>query len=121
MHSVVADAERNRLYIRLVGFFSVDEIRMCNEEIFSAAKALKPGFIVVTDISEFKAGSPDVAKEIEAAQARFVAMGAGRGVRVVGPSGLSGMQLKRTAGEVGYSSTNVETMEDAERLLSGSA
>jgi hypothetical protein len=121
MHSVAADADRNRLYIRLVGFFSVDEIRKCNEEIFAATKALKPGYRVVTDISEYKAGSPEVAREIEAAQAHFVSTGAGMGVRILGPSGLSGMQLKRTAGEAGYSSTNVETMEDAERLLSGSS
>lgn len=72
---------------------------------------------MVTDISQFKPGTPEVTKEVERVQAHFVASGVRRGVRIVGASSLSGMQFKRTGSQAGYESTNVATLEEAEQIL----
>jgi hypothetical protein len=117
MYTIKPDQVKNRLYVSLVGFFAVEEMKKCVDETIDATKKLKLGYDVVTDISQFKAGTPEVAKEIERAQAHFVTSGARRGIRVVGTSLLSGMQFKRTGSQAGYQSTNVATLEDAEKAL----
>ena len=96
---------------------TAEQMKASTDETIAAARQLKPGYDIITDISRFKVGDQGVAAEIERAQKFFVESGARRGVRIVGSSALSGMQFRRTAGEAHYSSVNVATMEDAEKLL----
>ena len=117
MHDIRCETRLNRIYIRLEGFFTPEEMRKCVDETIAAARRLRPGYEVITDISQMKPGNDAVAKEIERAQAHFVASGAKRGVRVVGPSVVSGMQFKRTGSQVGYHSVNVGSQAEAETYL----
>lgn len=117
MYTIRCEPKLNRIYIHLEGFFTPDEMKHCVDETIVSAKRLKPGYEVVTDISLMKPGSDTVAKEVERAQAHFVASGAKRGVRVVGPSVVSGMQFTRTGTHAGYHSVNVGTMVEAEAYL----
>jgi hypothetical protein len=119
MYNVRADQSKNRLYITLVGFFTIEETKKCSQDIIEAIKKLKPGYDIINDISQFKPSTPDVAKEIERVQAHFTATGVRRGLRVVGASALTGMQFNRTAKSAGYdaSSNNVATLEEAEAIL----
>jgi len=117
MYTVRVDAAKNRLYVTLVGYFSIDEMKKCGDETIQATAQLRPGYDVVTDISQFKAGPPEVAKDIERVQAHFRKSGARQGVRIVGENALSGMQFRRTGAQAEYNSVNVPTLEAAEELL----
>jgi hypothetical protein len=117
MFKVHADLARNRLYLTLSGFFSFEEAKACGDETVAATHKLKPGYDVITDISSFKPGTQEVAKDIERVQAHFKSTGARRGVRVVGANAASSMQFARLATQVGFTSCNVATLADAEKLL----
>jgi hypothetical protein len=117
MFKVHADAVRNRLYLTLSGFFSAEESKQCGDETVAAIKRLRPGYDVITDISTFKPGTPEVAKDIERVQAHFKATGAKRGVRVVGANAASSMQFARLATAAGFTSCNAATLADAEKIL----
>ena len=118
MYTVRADTLRNRLYVTLVGFFSIDEMKRCGDETIEGTKKLRPGYDVITDITQFKAGTPEVAADIERVQAHFRKSGARQGVRIVGGNVLSGMQFRRTGGQAEYNSVNVPSLEAAEEFLS---
>jgi hypothetical protein len=117
MHTIEVDVPKNRLIVTLVGFFSYEEMKKCTDETIAAVASLKPGFEVITDISQYKVSGEDTAREIERAQEAFVSKGVRRGVRVVGSQAISGMQFKRTAGIAKYDSVNVATLEEAKNIL----
>jgi len=120
MYTIRADTVRNRLYVTLVGFFSLEEIKKCGDETIEATKRLRPGYDVITDITQYKPGPPEVAEDIERVQAHFRKSGARQGVRIVGGNVLSGMQFRRTGTSAVYNSVNVPSLEEAEKLLDGS-
>ena len=70
-YKIRVDIVKNRLYVTLVGFPSLDEMQRCGDETIEATRRLRPGYDIITDITEFKAGGPDVAKDIERIQAHF--------------------------------------------------
>jgi len=117
MFKVHANTVRNRLYLTLSGFFSAAESKACGDEAVAAIRQLKSGYDVITDIAEFKPGTPEVAKDIERVQAHFKATGARRGVRVVGKNAAGSMQFARLATQAGFTSCNVATLAEAEKLL----
>jgi hypothetical protein len=117
MYSIRVDLARNRLYVTLVGFFSLEEIKKCGDEAIEATKRLRHGYDVVTDITQFKAGTADVAADVERVQAHFRRSGARQGVRIVGSNVLSGMQFRRTGTSAEYNSVNVKSLEEAEKIL----
>jgi hypothetical protein len=118
MYSIRVDLDRNRLYVTLVGFFSLDEIKRCGDETIEATKRLRRGYDVVTDITQFKAGTAEVAADVARVQAHFRRSGARQGIRIVGSNVLSGMQFRRTGTSAEYNSVNVTSIEEAEKLLS---
>jgi len=117
MFKVHADPVRNRLYLTLSGFFTLDEAKACGDQAVAATSKLKSGYDVITDISTFKPGTQEVAKDIERVQAHFKSTGARRGVRVVGENAASSMQFARISTQVGFTSCNVATIAEAEKLL----
>jgi hypothetical protein len=119
MYKIRTDTLKNRLYVTLVGFFSLEEMRKCGDETIAATDKLRPGYDVVTDITQFKPGTPEVAEDIKRVQAHFHTSGARQGVRVVGGNAISGMQFRRTGSAADYQSVNVATLEEAEKLLDG--
>ena len=101
----------------MAGFFNYEEMKKCSDETIAMARKLKPGYDVITDISQFKPTTPEGTKEIERVQAYFKASGVRNGVRVVGENVLSGLQFKRMSVISGYDPTNVATLAEAEKLL----
>jgi hypothetical protein len=111
-----ADLKKNRLYLKLTGFVSDAElVRRSADPILEAAKRLRPGFDIITDLSEFRALTADAAEQSQKTQDALAQLGVGRVVRV-SPSALPRMQLARTSKHV-YTAIDVTTMEEAERLL----
>jgi hypothetical protein len=119
MQTLRVDKQKNRLYIVLSGFVDAEEMKANSDETIEVTKQLKPGFDVITDISNFKPTTPEATKHIERVQANFKAAGVRRGVRVVGESAITAMQFSRTGKHVGYESHNVATLAEAEKLLDG--
>lgn len=117
MYTIQCTPQQNRIHIKLAGSMGMDEMVKCVDETIAAAKKLRRGYDVITDISDFAPASPEVAKQIERVQAHFVASGVRKGVRVVGSKVLAGLQFNRTSSNVGYPSVNVATFEDAVREL----
>ena len=117
MYSVKADIAKNRLYITLQGFIKAEEMKACTDLTISESKTLKPGFDIITDITQFKPAGPETVKEIERGQAYFKTAKIGRGIRVVGQSVTSSMQFGRTGKAIGYAPDTVATLAEAEKLL----
>ena len=117
MFIVRADLEKNRLYVKLVGFFDYDEMKASTDKSIEEARKLKPGFDVINDISEFKPASQNILHEIERAQAYLKKAGIRRGIRVQGKAKLTNIQFSRIGKAVDYIAEAVETLEEAEKLL----
>jgi hypothetical protein len=114
---VYAKPEKNRLYIRFIGATNEQEMADAIPKLNSVVKDLKPGFTVVSDISEYKPSSQETAKQISRGSDNLIKKGMGRLVRVVGESAVAQMQIERTAQAGGIRADKVTSVEEAERLL----
>jgi hypothetical protein len=117
MYTVTADIAKNRLYVALVGFFDYKQMKECTDKTILELKKLKPGFDVITDISQFKPLGQDTLVEVERAQAQFKKSGIRYGLRVEGKAKLTSAQFSRIGRTVDYIPDTVETIEEAEKLL----
>src|SRR5215471_4546662 len=113
------DSAKNRLYLLLRGFWSVEMATAVSIRIKQEVKALKPGFTIINDISQLKIGPPEAAAIVKECQEWLGANGSGRVVRVVSADNpLAKMQFKRTSQEA-YDAAIVTTVEEAEQVLGG--
>lgn len=71
MHEIRIDTVRNRIYITLIGFFSIEEATRCADETIEATGRLGSGCDVVSDVSQLKAATPAVAEQAERVQKHF--------------------------------------------------
>ena len=117
MYTIRADVGKNRLYVKLAGFFDYNELKASTDKSIEEVKKLKPGFDVINDVSEFKPANQDILKEIERVQVHLKKVGVRHVVRVQGDSKLTNLQFSRIGKAVDYVAEAVDTMEDAEKLL----
>ena len=117
MFTVKADIKKNRLYTTLSGFFGNIEMKAATDKTIEECKKLKPGFDVITDISEFKAVGQDTLGEVQRAQAFFREHGVRHAMRVEGKSKLTSIQFSRVGKSVDYVPQVVETLAEAEKIL----
>jgi hypothetical protein len=118
-YSARPDASRNRLYIKLAGQLDVPTATAAANLCVQAAKALRPGFDIVNDVSEMKPSSDAASAIISRAQGEIAKLGPRHVVRVVGAAKVAAMQMSRTAREanVGHTAYTVATAAEAEALL----
>jgi hypothetical protein len=114
---VYAKPEKNRLYIKFVGVFNAEEMAAAIPKLNSVVKDLKPGFTVVSDISEYKPSSQETAEQISRGSDNLVKKGMKKLIRVVGESAVAQMQFKRTAQAGGIQADTATSVEEAEKLL----
>lgn len=117
MYTVRADLKKNRLYVKLEGFFEYKEMKEATDKTIEETKKLKSGFDVITDISQFKAVGQDTLDEVKRGQAFFKKAGIRHGIRVQGKAALTGIQFSRIGKMVDYVPDTVETMAEAEKIL----
>jgi hypothetical protein len=117
MFTIKADIQKNRLYVKLVGYFDYNEMKASTDKTIEEVKKLKPGYDLINDISEFKPAGQDTLKELERAQAYLKKTGIRHGIRVEGKAKLSSIQFNRIGKTVDYIPDTVETMAEAEKLL----
>lgn len=118
MYTVKADIKKNRLYVKLEGFFEHKEMKAATDKTILECKKLKPGFDVINDISDFKAVGQDTLDEVKRGQAFFKKAGIRHGLRVAGKAAaLTASQFNRIGKTVDYVTDTVETMAEAEKIL----
>jgi hypothetical protein len=117
MFTVEADIQKNRLYCKMVGYFEYKEMKDCTDKTITEVNKLKPGFDVITDLSEFKPVGQDTLDEIARGQAYFKKAGVRHAIRVEGKSRITGMQFSRMGKSTDYMPDIVATREEAEKLL----
>ncbi len=118
MYKIKADTARNVMYISLKGFLNETDVKEAVLQIRRTADSLRPGFVIVNDISEFSPASPRVADEISKVQAYVNQKGCKKTIRVVG-NVLSKHQVRRCqeAVRAEYEVIEVTTPEEAEKYL----
>jgi len=121
MHKIRTDLTKNRLYVTLYGFSSMDQVNDTIREMKEAVQQLKPSFDVVTDISNYKPALPEIAQAIQWMQVFLKQSGMRRAVRIVstttqGPR-VTSSQFARTSRTVGYEAEIVSSVAEADRLL----
>ena len=116
-NEVRVDLAKNRLYLTLRGTWTDESSVTVTEIVKQRAKALRPGFSIINDISQMKAASPNAAAIIKACQEWLSAHGAKRVIRVIDPSNMiSGMQFRRASQEV-YRADVAGSVREAEEML----
>lgn len=112
------DLKKNRLYISFQGKIDKDEIISGSNEVLGFAKLLRPGFGVISDISEFIPTSEEGRLVMQDSMKTLLEMGMTHVVRVVPQNKkVSGFQWQRTSMSVGYKALEVSAFEEAEKAL----
>ncbi len=119
MYQVIPNRAKNRIYMRLEGFLTDQEVHEFVEQQIAAIKTMKPGFDVINDISNFKPASPEGAKEIERMLKFSDEYGTRYVMRIIGPNYIARMQFNRLhlATNAKYITEEVASREEAEKRL----
>jgi hypothetical protein len=114
-----ADVGKNRIFIRIEGQVDNTQAKAVADAIIKEMDRLRPGFDVVSDLSNAEALGPESLAEfkriVEAQRARKF----GRAVRIVGRSPQTALQLARTSKEAQHEPHLAFSREEAERWLDG--
>lgn len=114
---VRADIAKNRLYMKLSGYFTDEEAAQTAAKLQEEMRKLSPGFDIINDLSELKPLTPKGSEEIARGHHVIQQMGVGRIVRIVSQEVITKMQWDRKSKEVGIAAQMVTSMAEAERLL----
>jgi hypothetical protein len=117
MHNIRADLEKNRLYLTFSGFSTVEAATVARQEVEAAVRQLKPGFDVVTDLSEYKPAMSEITQTIQQMQVFLKQSGLRRAVRIASPNPLTNIQFARTARVAGLEAEIVSSVVEADALL----
>jgi hypothetical protein len=93
-----ADVLKNRLYLRLSGFFREAEVVEMFRQLTGELDKLRHGFDVVVDMATLKPGSPETAAIVHKAGELLRARGRRHGVWITGASPTTLLQFKRELG-----------------------
>lgn len=114
-----ADRVKNRLYIRLSGFFRGSDVDPAMIELEAALRELKPGFDTITDLSKFVPGAPGATSALTRGGELIKNKGRRHGVRITGGLMTGLMQFQRLLkGVFDEDKTRyVRSMQEAEATL----
>jgi hypothetical protein len=114
------DRDQNRLYVTLKGRLTAKEVKLAVEQVIDSLKMLKPGFDVITDISQFEPVTQNEAELLVQVHQKLVDHGVSHVARIAGES------LKAIVGKVQFDRISRRTkivakyfdsVEDAEYFL----
>ena len=114
-----ADVAKNRLYLKMSGFFREDEGPEMVERLTAELRKLARGFDVILDITGLRPGSPETAEMLHVAGDLIRSHGRRRGVWIAGASATALMQFRRELGGMFDLETtrSAGTVAEAEKLL----
>jgi hypothetical protein len=121
LSTVVVDTEKNRLFITLIGSVSKEEVERVYTAVTVCVLELKPGFSVVTDLTQCKLGHLSGISTFKKIMEFLLQSKVGKVVRVVGKAKIIFNQISRiTENFQGYQAIYVSTLQEAEEKLSES-
>ena len=114
-----ADTTKNRLYIRLSGFFRETDTAEMYEVLERELDKLRHGFDVILDMPGLKPGSPAAAEWIQKGAELIKSRGRRRGVHIANSFLTALMQFKRIlSGTFSDDTTrHAKSVQEAERIL----
>jgi PilZ domain len=116
-----ADLEKNRLYLKISGKTSKKELEGLYTEIRFCVADLKPGFGVISDLSECNLGHLSGVSTLKKIMNYLVKNGVGEVVRVINGQSLLFKQVLNLSAKIGgYLPVYVSTVEEAEEKLDAS-
>ncbi len=117
-HAIRIDESKNRFYLTLSGLFSDAEVHEVVEHVIAELKKMKPGFTILTDISQFRPLTQQGVHEAQRVGDVVRQVGGKASARVVAASAsVAAIQLGRVNEAGGYRAFTCRTVEEAERLL----
>ena len=120
MYRVMADKQKNRLYLTLGKLDGPEEIEQLGEKIRCDCQDLTPGFDCLTDLREYELVDESLEANIKEIQEYLVGIGLANVVRVVRKFGTLGhFQFDKSSMDVGYHARSVNSMEEALAILDG--
>ena len=114
-----ADRAKNRLYIRLGGFFRGADVDPAMAELQEVLKDLSPGFDTITDLSDFVPGAPGATAALTKGGELLKNKRRRHGVRITGGLMTGLMQFQRLLKGV-FSDDKTKyakSMQEAEAML----
>jgi len=114
-----ADTARNRLFLRMSGFFRESEGPEMLKRLASELDKLRRDFDVILDMTGLKPGSPETAQMLHRAAELIKSRGRRRGVWLVSASATTLLQFKRELGGMFEPDTirMAGSLQEAERIL----
>jgi len=113
------DRAKNRLYIRLSGFFRGEHVGPGMADLEAALRELRPNIDVVTDLTKFVPGSPGAATALTQGGEMIKTKGRRHGIRVTGGLMTGLMQFQRLLKGV-FNEENTryaKSIEEADAML----
>ncbi len=116
--TVTADIKRNRLLIKLRGEVPKKDVEQIYTDVRFCVSDLKPGFSVVTDLTEARIGHLSAIGTFKKITAFLAEKKVGQVIRVVGKGKIIFQQLAKLTDQVdGYKPMYAKSMEEAEVIL----
>ncbi|MEM9329004.1 MAG: hypothetical protein AAGA85_25295 [Bacteroidota bacterium] len=109
------NAEINRLYIRISGFWRTKEGYL--EDLEEACKAMQPGFKIHVDLRTMKAPRQEIGQVHIDAQHLLMSYGLVQTAEILGENALAKLALKKYSDKSGMKKMVFSTMEEAEEWL----
>jgi hypothetical protein len=116
MYELKVDIDKNRLFLKLDGFFHDDELVNTVNDVKRAINSLKPNFDVINDISGFRPATPEGRDLMMGAMKYVIEHKVNRVVRVV-ENVTGSMQFSRASKEMGYTAVHVKSYKEALEYL----
>jgi hypothetical protein len=117
--TVKVNTDHNFMYLKLDGYFNEDDAAHAAQKVIDGVTNLKPGFIIINDMANFKPAKQEAAAHIKTAQQKVHAKGVGKVIRVVPESVITKMQFEQSQKEANadYETHYVSSKEEAKALL----
>jgi hypothetical protein len=116
--TITADIKRNRLVIRLRGDVPKRDAERLYTDIRFCVSDLKPGFAVITDLSEASIGHLSAIDTFKNITNFLAEKQVGPVIRIVGQARVIFQQIAKLTKQItGYQAMYAKTMEEAEVLL----
>ena len=113
---VRADLGANRVYVTLKGFSSDEEMAQHVARTAAEVRRVKPGFVMISDISQMKPATPNGTKMLQDIMQLYVKQGIAKLVRIVGDDVIAKGQFNRLAKEAGIPVHYVSSRDEAEKI-----
>src|SRR5688500_8191317 len=113
---VKADTATNRLYVTLRGFSSDQEMEAHLTRVAAEVRRLKPGFVMISDISQMKSATPGGTRMLGDIMVLYKKHGIARIIRIIGEDVIAKNQFNRLAKDASIPVDYVTSMAAAEKL-----